>query len=98
MAYLLSTLAEHNVHLTHKSGKNHPGDYDSRHPLECDFGKKCQVCVFAHNLAGPMAQELAHPNIDPKISSSLPSLKTNQLENISPGVNYSLLYIHQRKL
>ena len=61
VAFLLSTLAEHNVYLVHRSGANHPGDYDSRHPVECNLGLKCQVCVYAHNLAGPMAQELAHP-------------------------------------
>ena len=58
---MLSTLAEHNVYLVHRSGTNHPGDFDSRHPVPCTFGKKCQVCVYAHDLAGPMAHELAHP-------------------------------------
>ena len=47
--------------LTHLSGSNHPGDFDSRHPIECKFGSKCQVCVFAHDLAGPMAHDTVHP-------------------------------------
>ena len=61
-AYMLSTIAEHNVYLVHKSGSNHPGDFDSRHPIDCTFGEKCQVCVYAYDLAGPMAHELAHPS------------------------------------
>ena len=61
IAFLLSTLAEHNVFLTHRSGSNHPGDFDSRHPIECKFGPKWQVCVFAHDLAGPMAHDTVHP-------------------------------------
>ena len=62
VAFLLSTLAEFNVYLIHRAGSNHPGDYDSRHAMECTLGCKCQVCDFAHDLAGPTAQEVAHPS------------------------------------
>ena len=46
----------------YRAGANHPGDFDSRHPVECTLGVKCQVCIFAHDLTGPNAQELAHPS------------------------------------
>ena len=62
VAFLLSTLAEFNVYVVHRAGSNHPGDYDSQHAVDCTFGPKCQVCTFAHNLAGPMAQDIAHPS------------------------------------
>ena len=63
VAFMLSTLAEFNVYIIHRAGANHPGDFDSRHPVQCTFGVKCQVCSFAHNLSGPTAQELAHPSL-----------------------------------
>ena len=61
VAYFLSTLGSFRVELVHKPGLNHPGDYDSRNCASCSFGKNCQVCIFAFNLTGPTAQELAHP-------------------------------------
>ena len=88
VAFLLSTLAEHNVFLTHRSGTNHPGDYDSRHPLKCNFGPKCQVCIFAHNLAGPMAQELAHPGhskLPPDTGSKNAYIGTISVEDVLNG-------------
>ena len=61
VAYFLSTLGSYRVNLVHRPGLNHPGDYDSRNCLSCNLGKHCQVCTFAFNLAGPTAQEVAHP-------------------------------------
>ena len=61
VAYFLSTLGSYRVNLVHKPGLNHPGDYDSRNCLSCNLGKHCQVCTFAFDLAGPTAQEVAHP-------------------------------------
>ena len=61
VAYFLSTLGSFRVNLVHKPGLNHPGDYDSRNCMSCNLGKHCQVCSFAFNLAGPTAQEVAHP-------------------------------------
>ena len=81
VAYMLSTLAEHNVYLVHRSGTNHPGDFDSRHPIPCTFGKKCQVCVYAHDLAGPMAHELAHPG-QTKLPTSV-AAKTSNVNTLS---------------
>ena len=74
VAFLLSTLAEFNVILVHRAGSNHPGDYDSRHAVDCTLGFKCQVCVFAHDLAGPTAQEVAHPS-NTKLPNNIASKK-----------------------
>ena len=74
VAFLLSTLAEYNVYVVHRAGSNHPGDYDSRHAVDCSFGPKCQVCIFAHDLAGPMAQDIAHPSTT-KLPSNIASKK-----------------------
>ena len=79
VAFLLSTLAEFNVYLVHRAGSNHPGDYDSRHAIDCKLGNKCQVCTFAHNLAGPTAQEIAHPSAT-KLPPNIASKKT-QIED-----------------
>ena len=88
VAFLLSTIAEHNVYLVHRSGTNHPGDYDSRHPVECSLGLKCQVCVYAHNLAGPMAQELAHPaqaQLPEDVGSKKAMVATVSIDDILSG-------------
>ena len=77
VAFLLSTLAEFNVYLVHRAGSNHPGDYDSRHAVECTLGTKCQVCIFAHDLAGPTAQEVAHPS-NTKLPTNIASKKLLQ--------------------
>ena len=35
LAFLHSTLAEFDVYVVHRAGSNHPGDFDSRHPMDC---------------------------------------------------------------
>ena len=80
VAFLLSTLAEHNVYVVHRAGSNHPGDYDSRHAVACTFGPKCQVCNFAQELAGPMANEIAHPSTT-KLPNDIASKKNQGKTN-----------------
>ena len=86
VAFLLSTLAEFDVYVVHRAGSNHPGDFDSRHATSCTFGPKCQVCVFAHELAGPTAREIAHPGLT-KLPENIASKKSShreQLATVSP--------------
>ena len=85
VAFLLSTLAEFNVYLVHRAGSNHPGDYDSRHAVDCTLGTKCQVCIFAHDLAGPTAQEVAHPS-NTRLPMNIASKKL-QLESQAAAVS-----------
>ena len=56
ITYFLSALAAFPVDVVYRKGDGHPGDYDSRHTIACDE-KKCQVCEFAFDLAGPTSLE-----------------------------------------
>ena len=56
VTYFLSTLAAFPVDVVYRKGADHPGDFDSRHPIACE-SKNCQVCEFAFDLAGPTAME-----------------------------------------
>lgn len=56
VTYFLSALAAYPVDVVYRKGVDHPGDFDSRHPIACEF-KNCQVCEFAFELAGPTALE-----------------------------------------
>ena len=56
VTYFLSALAAFPVDVVYRKGADHPGDFDSRHPITCE-SKNCQVCEFAFDLAGPTALE-----------------------------------------
>ena len=78
VAYFLSTLGSYKVDLVHRPGLNHPGDYDSRNCASCELGKKCQVCCFSFDLAGPTAHELVHPGHVPIPDRAVMNISINE--------------------
>ena len=79
VAYFLSTLGSYKVDLIHRPGLNHPGDFDSRNCASCELGKKCQVCCFSFDLAGPTAHELVHPGHVPLPDSVVMNISINDV-------------------
>ena len=71
VAYYLSSIAHIPCFIIHKPGMNHPGDFDSRNPVPCNFGDStCHVCKFAFDESGQSAQEILYQPGDAVIGAA----------------------------
>ena len=75
VAYFLSTIAQVPSYIVFKPGLNHPGDYDSRHPVPCSEDN-CHVCKFAFEESGPSSQELLY-----KTSNVIAALTVSDIDS-----------------